>query len=179
MTTQTSGCQLRNFKADLERGLQGQIAFMRLFANLTASDGKRGDLTCPDGHKIELKTDSYDANKTANFFIERYSSIERGSPGGPWQAAQHGCKYFVYYFSLNQRGYVFAVDDLLKQLTAVESKLTPVNIRNKSWTTVGYKVPRSSLQPIAEFGPKVAVLPEYEDLLQNWGYLHNLDELAD
>lgn len=164
---------MRNFQADLKRGQAGERDFLQLFTALVGTDGRKGDIVAPDG-KIELKTDFYSMSKTPNFFIERYSSVEVGSPGGPWQAKAHGCKYFVYYYAGDKCGYVFLVDDLLKQLEALEAaaKLKPTEVRNKKWTTVGYKVPRASLQPIATFNAGVVVAGgvDYLSLADNWGF---------
>ena len=140
----------RNFQKDLQRGLAGQQAFAKLFANVRHTDGKRGDLTI-NGAKIELKVDFYDMEKTPNFFIERYSSKETFSPGGPWQAATHECDYFVYMFMMQMTGFVFEVPDIVKQLEAMEKQLKPVEVRNKSWTTLGFRVPRQALKPLFEF----------------------------
>lgn len=140
-----------SFKADLARGAVGQNWFLQRFPGLKQTDGRKGDFTAPDGSKIELKTDSYAMGKTANFFIERFSSIEVGSPGGPWQAVAHGCDWFVYLYASNSTGFIFSCPDLLKQLEAIESTLKPVNVRNVRWTTVGYKVPRALLMPVAIF----------------------------
>lgn len=157
---------MRNFQADLKRGQAGEAEFLRLFSKLVGTDGRKGDIVAPDG-KIELKTDFYPLSKTANFFIERYSSLEVFSPGGPWQAAAHGCKYFVYYYTSDKLGYVFLVDDLLKQLEKLESGFKPVEVRNKKWTTIGYKVPRGMLKPLATFNASRCD----ELLLQPWGFV--------
>lgn len=140
-----------NFHKDLKRGEAGQLQFLSLFPGLVQTDGKKGDFLAPDGSKIELKTDFYPMAKTANFFMERYSSIEVGSPGGPWQAAAHGCDWFVYFYTPDTTGFIFKCSDLLQQLEAIEAKLVPVEVRNVRWTTVGYKVPRTLLKPVAEF----------------------------
>lgn len=140
----------RNFQKDLQRGLAGQQAFAKLFVNVRHTDGKRGDLTV-NGAKIELKVDFYDMDKTSNFFIERYSSLQTFSPGGPWQAASHECDYFVYMYMMQMTGFVFAVPNIVKQLEAIEKQLKPVEVKNKSWTTMGYKVPRQALKPLFEF----------------------------
>lgn len=137
----------RNFKSDLNRGLAGQQIFAKLFADLKQTDGKRGDFLLPDSTKVEVKADFYNMNDTQNYFIERYSSIEVGSPGGPWQAAAHHAEYYAYLYIQNLHVSIWHTPSLLSQLEAIESSLKPVNVRNKSWTTVGYKVPRLLLVP--------------------------------
>lgn len=143
---------MRNFQTDLKRGQAGERDFLALFTKLVGTDGRKGDILAPDG-KIELKTDFYPMTSTPNFFIERYSSVEVLSPGGPWQAKAHGCKYFVYYYTVDGYGYIFDTDALVAQLEAMEAtaKLKPAEVRNRKWTTVGYKVRREQLQPLAVF----------------------------
>lgn len=141
---------MRNFQADLKRGQQGEQDFLKLFTKLVGTDGRKGDIVAPDG-KIELKTDFYPMTTTPNFFIERFSSVEVLSPGGPWQAAAHGCKYFVYYYTTAGYGYIFDTQDLVQQLEKLEGKLKPIEVKNRRWTTIGYKVPRELLKPIAVF----------------------------
>ena len=156
---------MRNFQADLKRGQAGEADFLTLFTKLTGTDGRKGDIVAPDG-KIELKTDFYPMSSTPNFFIERYSSLEVLSPGGPWQAAVHGCKYFVYYYTVNKMGYIFLTEDVIQQLSKLESSLKPVEVRNKKWTTIGYKVPRNLLQPIAVF----SAIDCTDSIAEAWGF---------
>lgn len=164
---------MRNFQADLKRGQDGEKQFLALFTKLVGTDGRRGDIVAPDG-KIELKTDFYKLADTPNFFIERYSSVEVMSPGGPWQAKAHGCKYFVYYYAGDRQGYIFLTDDLVRELEVLEvaGRLKPVEVRNKKWTTVGYKVPRSLLTPVATFNSGVFVAGgvDYLSLANDWGF---------
>jgi hypothetical protein len=157
---------MRNFQADLKRGQQGEQDFLKLFTKLAGTDGRKGDIVAPDG-KIELKTDFYPMTQTPNFFIERYSSVEVLSPGGPYQAQKHGCKYFVYYYTTAGYGYVFETDDLVRQLEKLESSLKPVEVRNKKWTTIGYKVPRELLKPIAVFNSMDCT----DSIAEAWGFV--------
>lgn len=142
-----------NFKKDLQRGLVGQQMFNKLFPKLVQTSGRSGDFEF-NGDKFELKVDYYDLNKSPNFFIERYSKLDLFSPGGPWQADAHECKYFVYLYIGALEGYIFNTKDLIVQLEPIISNLKPVEVRNKSWITVGYKVPRGLLKPICRFNSK-------------------------
>lgn len=139
-----------NFQASLKVGKAGETAFMALAANagitLTPTDGREGDFTDEARHVWEVKSDSYDHQKTSNFFIERYSNVDKGTNGGPWQALEHGCTYFAYFFPLNGIAYVFKTVDLVEQLR-VTPLGTPIDIRNVRHTTVGFKVSRASLKP--------------------------------
>lgn len=159
---------MRNFQADLKRGQQGELDFLQLFTKLVGTDGRKGDIVAPDG-KIELKTDFYPMTQTPNFFIERYSSVEVLSPGGPWQAKAHGCKYFVYYYTTAGYGYIFETEDLVQQLEKLETagKLKPTEVRNRKWTTVGYKVKREQLKPIAVF----TAFDCTDSIAEAWGFV--------
>lgn len=96
--------------------------------------------------KVEIKTDFYDSTKTGNFFIERYSDMRVCSPGGPWQAVQHGCKYFVYHFLNCGSGWLFSTDDLVPVLDKVIATIKPTEVKNVRWTTIGFKVPRAAIE---------------------------------
>lgn len=139
------------FQRSLRAGKAGEAAFLAFAAKhnilLEPTDGRAGDFKDADGHLWELKTDSYDMDKTTNFFIERYSNAAKGTVGGPWQAEEHGCKYFAYYFPANNTAFIFETLDLLGQLTLVPLG-NPIDIRNVRHTTIGFKVPRSGLKPL-------------------------------
>lgn len=136
------------FHKSNKQGKLGEARIAALFQGLVGTDGRKGDLLLGDA-KVEVKTDFYAHKPGGNFFIERYSDIAKGKPGGPWQAAEHGCAYYLYYFMNSDIGYCFKLDNLLGQLHALEPSLSPVEVRNVRWTTVGYKVPHTSL--VADF----------------------------
>ncbi len=159
---------MKNFQQDLKRGQAGELQFLSLFTKLEGTDGRKGDILAPNG-KIELKTDFYPMAKTANFFIERYSSIEVGSPGGPFQALAAGCDWFVYYYTVDKMAFVFQTSDIVKQIELMESKLSPVNIRNRKWTTVGYKVPRNLLCNASIISSK-GIEHDIHNLVDIWGF---------
>lgn len=138
---------VHNFKKSLEKGKQGELKLLRLWPELSRTDGRSGDYLLPSGAKCEVKSDFYDHHQTSNFFIEFWSDFEKQKPGGPTQALLHGCQYFIYYFVLNDIAYVFDLNDLCKQLLGTDLG-QPVRVENRGWTTIGYKVPRSALKPI-------------------------------
>jgi hypothetical protein len=144
---------VKNFNTDLQRGKLGEKEICKLFAGLKLTDGKKGDFLLANGEKLELKTDFYDHSKTQNFFIERYSSISTLSPGGPWQAQAHGCDYFLYYFAAQRMGYLFRTNVLVSALDKLlqETNYPQTEVRNRKWTTVGYRVPRADLVPELTF----------------------------
>lgn len=161
----------RNFQADLQKGLLGQQLFAKLFAGASHIDGKRGDLSC-NGEKVELKVDFYSMLRTPNFFMERYSSLDVLSPGGPWQAKAHGCPWFVYFFATELHGFVWQTEALVAQLEKIEGKLKPFNVQNKNWVTMGYRVPRGALRSEVEFNSKgvINATDAGHRLIDNWGF---------
>lgn len=147
------------FHDNLKQGKAGETKLLALFGGLSATDGRKGDMTL-GSDKVELKTDNYSATSTDNFFFERYSNVDKGTDGGPWQAKLHGCKWFVYYFTSSELGYVFDVDVLVDALnkSSLMQGLKPVEVRNIRWTTVGFKVPRNAVAPMFVWRGNPAVL---------------------
>lgn len=142
-------------------GQQAELAFIALAAQhgiiLTQTDGRKGDLIDSDDNTWECKGDQYDHDKTENFFIELYSDVDKGKPGGCYKALADGCKYFVYFFSKNNVAYVFETVDICRQFEQYLqlNKPKPVEVPNKSWLTIGFKIPRSSLVPLSVLKKKV------------------------
>lgn len=98
---------------------------------------------------IELKTDTYDMDKTPNFFIERWSNAEKKHPGGPWQAHLKGVEVFVYLFITHKKWFIFRdMPALLARLDQLTEKAYIHNIPNKGWITQGYRVKRADLQDL-------------------------------
>jgi hypothetical protein len=141
-----------SFKGSLRMGDLGQRLFYEAFCDeLEPIDGFTGDFKFRDSDvKLELKTDFYDMRKTPNFFIERFSSVEKESPGGPWQALEHGCKYYAYFYVNNLTLFIFDTEILTRELKKILKDFEPTHIKNKTWTTEGYRVPRARLNHIYE-----------------------------
>lgn len=122
-------------------------------------EGKGPDFLDLQGELIEIKTDTYDMDKSANFFMERWSVLDKKSPGGPWQAVDKKATVFVYLFLTNKTWYVFRdMEKLIDRLDDLTEKLGMVYIRNRGYITAGYKIPRAKLSDLYEekvFGPKV------------------------
>lgn len=98
---------------------------------------------------IELKTDTYDMDKTPNFFMERWSNAEKKYPGGPWQAHLKGVEVFVYLFITHKKWFIFRdMPALLARLEEVTEGKYVHNIPNRGWTTQGYRVPRALLKDL-------------------------------
>ena len=135
-----------SFSKSLEVGKAGELAFMELWPGLERLDGRTHDFFSPSsGKTIELKTDSYDMNKTANFFIELWSDLEQEKVGGPWQARKNATDLWIYYFRQNQTAFEFNVAELAEWTDKNHAAYKPVHIFNPSWVTAGIKVPREAL----------------------------------
>ena len=88
--------------------------------------------------------------RTANFFMELFGDAQEGKMGGPWRAMQDGLDYFVYYFPKNKTFFWFKPVELCTRLDNLVAKmgLKPKEIKNKTWSTIGYAVPREMLADI-------------------------------
>lgn len=137
-----------NFVRSLKKGLDAEAKLLELWPELVRLDGRKGDFTL-EGIKMEVKSDFYGLSRTKNLFIERWSNFDRKKPGSVWQALEHGCDLFFYWFPADQVGFLFSTRELLALVEATEHKYDPVFVQNKSWRTVGYKVPIKSLLSIA------------------------------
>lgn len=133
-----------DFKKSLAAGQSGEELFDLADSDFTRTDGYKGDfINKKTGAKLELKTDSYDINRTPNVFMERWSDKAKEKPGGPWQAKEHGCSIYAYYFLKNGIVFYYDIDRLINILES--KKRCQVWIRNRAWITSGYKVKREEL----------------------------------
>ena len=118
--------------------------------DLRKIDGLKGDFVwVPTGEKLELKTDYYSMDATPNMFFERYSDKEKRTPGGPWQSLAQGSTLFVYFYVSNLTFYTFNTVELCAFLDENLGRFTPCDVANKSWTTLGYRVPRTAVEHLA------------------------------
>lgn len=120
-------------------------------------DGKKADFRIRDSSSyVEIKTESYclsgkHGRHTQNLFMERYSDVDKQSPGGPWQAVSK-CKYFISFFPCCKTFYFFETKKLVRALDKlIETKqVKSIRIPNKTgdnkWTTLGYPVPIELLE---------------------------------
>lgn len=141
---------MHNFRSSLAKGKLGEELFNKHFPELKALNGRESDFIAPDGTLWELKTDSYDMNKTANFFFERFSNWSKQSDGGPWQALHHGSTNFAYMFTQNSKVFIFRTADLVYHLNRILSNYEAIKIPNRGYETIGYKIPREELSHIYE-----------------------------
>jgi hypothetical protein len=140
-----------DFKEQLEVGTRGEELFLEHYPKkLTIHPGFDGDFIIDKtGEKIELKTDTYNMDKTENFFIERYSDLYKESPGSAWQAYQHGCTKFCYYFVRHNLWYEFNdLPKLIERLEDLTANMGYVRVKNKAWITAGYKIKRVLLEDL-------------------------------
>ena len=92
---------------------------------------------------IEVKCESsYAHSATPNLAIERYSSIDKHTPGGPWST---DADFFAHIYAdgllviMNRRRLVAWLDD---ELARDPSAFAFREIPNEGWTTGTYLVPR-------------------------------------
>ena len=134
-----------NFKADLKRGKDAELLFLEKFPKLEKLSGYTGDFKLQNGQVLELKTDFYSPLKWPNVIMERFSYAEK--PGGPWQAKDHGCSIFAYWFVNFDVLLLYPVDDLCSTLEKLipEHKIKLEDKANKAHTTRFYRVDRKLL----------------------------------
>jgi hypothetical protein len=113
---------------------------------LLPPEDRTHDFLTPRGLKVELKSDTYDMNKSGNFFMEKYSNMYKKTPGGIWRAEADGIDIFIYHFVNNKVYYEFRdLKKVVKFLTKLTDNDYMVSIPNKGYYTGGYKVPRDLL----------------------------------
>jgi hypothetical protein len=141
-----------SFQEQLEVGDRGEQLFLEHYPRkLDIWPGRDGDFVVRStGQKIELKSDTFNMEKTPNFFIERYSDFHKQTPGSLWQAHEHGCSIFCYYFVRHDLWFEFR--DIPALITRLE-ELQPrslIWVKNKSWITAGFTVKRELLKDLYE-----------------------------
>lgn len=139
---------MADFSSDLSTGHRGELLLLKMCPELIRQDGRHFDFLMPSGEALELKTDTYNMDKTENFFIERWSDLHKKRPGGPYQAFGRGATIFAYLYIKNGTCFFFNTIDLIRHIDKVEkdNKIKPVYIRNHGWTTTGYKISRKDVE---------------------------------
>lgn len=143
-----------SFKDQLELGARGEAEFLTAHPKLERLDGRNADFKLPDGRLLELKSDSYNPAATPNFFMERFSSFDQGTPGGPWQALSKNIDLFVYRFAMTGEEFWFETSKLVEHLERSKALYRSAMIPNKGWQAMGYLVPRASLSSLRLETPK-------------------------
>ncbi len=144
---------MSNFQKDLKRGKVGEDTFHKLLPHLEKL-GRTADFICPyTDATYEIKTDF---TSTDNFFIERWSDVEKKKEGGPWRSKKEGTLYFIYLFPKLGIGYTFKSTALVKAVEKMTG-LRKVNVQNRAWVTQGLLVPKKALAKLGkQFTFKVA-----------------------
>jgi len=133
------------FKKQLTVGNKGEELFLRHYKGSEKSDIRKYDLLYK-GEKVELKTDTYPMEKTANFFMERYGSIEDGKIGGPWRAREDGVKHFVYFYLADKTFFWFESKALADYLDTYTKDKRGKTVANRGYSSLGFAVPREDLR---------------------------------
>lgn len=138
--------EIFTFKKQLDVGTTGENLFLKHYGSkATKSDGRKYDITF-DGKKVELKTDTYPMQKTENFFMERYGSVEDKKIGGPWKAAEDNIDFFVYLYLANKVFFWFETKPLVKFLEEHTKTMRGKTVANRTYSSLGFCVPREDLR---------------------------------
>lgn len=141
-----------DFDKQLVVGSSGEKLFLGRYGSIVEKlDGRTADfIHTKSGALVELKTDTYEGSP--NYFMERYSSLSDKSPGGPWQSLEKNVYYYVYMFPKENSITWFPTGKLVSWLDdyIANSRLGYVMIRNRAWTTAGYKIPRKLVTHLEE-----------------------------
>lgn len=144
-----------SFFQDLQRGKAAESQFLNTHgANLEATDGRKGDFRIKGTEVIiELKSDFYDMSRYGNLIMEKWSRAN--VDGGPFQSLKHGCRYFIYYFPLNDKFFLFETIRLVKRLQMLERK-GKIELEDKAnsgfnndYITQFFRVPITALEDLA------------------------------
>jgi hypothetical protein len=112
-------------------------------------DGFKSDFRCLEtGQGIEIKTDYWAMSNTVNFFMEHYSDKNKQTPGGPYQALANGSNIFVYFYIKDMTFFKFETPKLVDALNDIIKTIPPTDVKNSTYVTQGYRVPRHLLKDI-------------------------------
>lgn len=138
-----------DFDEQMELGDLGEKLFKEEYKSISPvkSEDLNYDFNTSEG-TVELKTDSYCMHRTKNFFMEKFSDNNNKNLGGPWRAFSHNVDYFVYLFVEQNTYFWFEPEKLCLFLDDYIKDLSYINVKNKGWTTVGYKIPREALKNV-------------------------------
>lgn len=141
-----------SFQKSKDMGELGAILYYEAHeGRLEKLDGFKCDFReIATGKGIELKADFWAMDRTPNYFFERYSNLERGTPGGPWRSIEDGADLFVYLYVKDLTFYQFETKKLVEALDKIVPTLTPTDVPNAKYTTQGYRVPRAMLDHLTE-----------------------------
>lgn len=138
------------FERQISVGEQGENNFKRDYSFLhpVKSTDLRWDFDLKSDFKVELKTDTYDMNKSLNYFLESYVesyTTDNKKIGGPWRALQDGVELFVYYFIRHGIYHWFDSRIIVEVADRFIAENEPrlVRVHNDGYAALGYLIPRS------------------------------------
>lgn len=85
-------------------------------------------------------------NDTPNLFCEYYGNVDKATVGGPWRAAKDKVDWFVYLYIREQQFFWYRAAPLVTFLDGWIKGKKPKTIKNRSYETMGYTVPRSEVE---------------------------------
>lgn len=144
-----------DFKDQLAVGSRGEELFLEHYPRrLELIPEHYADFkVVSSGDIVELKTDTYNMNKTENFFIERWSDVTspKKKPGSLWQSHAKGATIFCYMFVRHNIWFEFRdLPATIKRIEELQKGKGFIHIKNKGWITAGWKVPRAELADLYE-----------------------------
>lgn len=98
-------------------GKKGEAIFLAKypeFKHIGSDIWTKNDFVNAKGEVVELKTDTYDMDRTPNFFIEVFSKDTTFSPGGFFRS--NNATYYVYFFLKNRTAFWFKPEDLIRKM---------------------------------------------------------------
>ena len=142
--------KIEGWEGSLILGKKGEDFFYENYKNfLNKSDDLRWDFTTKSGLKIDLKCDQYPSHATKNIFVETIANTNKKSKGGPYKSAQDGVDLFVYMFQDTKEVYCFRPSELIDVVEKESSNLFIRTVRNKTYNTQGYAIPKVKVLDIA------------------------------
>jgi hypothetical protein len=149
-----------NFADQMRVGDIGEAHFAETYKKLEPvkpEKNRKIDFMLKNGKTVELKTDSYDMEKTPNMFMEKETVTEQKTIlGGPWRSLDHKVDFFVYYYLKNKTFFWYepkALCETIEKYIKLED-LKPIAIQNRNrddkggFKSFGYKIPRKCLEKI-------------------------------
>jgi hypothetical protein len=129
-----------SFHEQLKVGERGQELFIQYYHQpLVVYPDRKADFQVVNtGELLELKSDTYNMQKTVNFFFERWSDVHRVSR-------------YVYMFVRHNHYFEFDNIKLLcKELDKLTKKQGLIYVKNRGYVTAGYTVPREKVKHLYE-----------------------------
>ena len=148
-----SNAKIFGFRKQFDAGNIGEQLFIDSYSkefNPQKGGGRVIDIILSNGKTVELKTDSYDMEKTQNMFIEHFGNTSKKTLGGPWRAFQDNIDYFVYLYSKQKIFFWFNPKELANRVDALYNgdRVNAKFIKNPNYETMGYLVNRKDLEDI-------------------------------